>query len=457
WRSLAASGTLDAHGVSPGLWRVRGRALAPSGSGAPEPRPGPAPPPPCRDHHGRQRALGHAARAAPGGWPSSGCEGGGGDRPPGGRARHRLPHPLRVFVRELAASRDRGLLPHDLARADHRRRAPRSHGQERLLPRDRPLRWHSPWRAPPHRARGDGDRRQYRAHPGARAELWRTRRDRGRGARPGAGGARGRDRSGGHRRGRGGAGALHRRHARSRPAHPDQRGDAGVELSPLADRLYRALGDAHALAGLRSARPLRGRRRLPAPRSPVRARVRAGVEDMTLPGTVAVPSRGAALMRRALSTVVLLPLFLWLVMAGPLWLYGAIIVLVGALGQWEFTGMFERAGVRTMRALGLMGGVLVTASFALPVSERVVLTAVLLGALTAALWWQRLGQLEWQPTVVTVFGILYVNWLLGYAFWLRDLEAGKEWVLLLVWVTWLGETAAYMVGSTAGRHRLAPL
>jgi phosphatidate cytidylyltransferase len=178
---------------------------------------------------------------------------------------------------------------------------------------------------------------------------------------------------------------------------------------------------------------------------------------MTLPGTVAAPSRGAALMRRALSTAVLLPLFLWLVMAGPLWLYGAIIVLVGALGQWEFTGMFERAGVRTMRALGLVGGVLVTASFALPVSERVVLTAVLLGALTAALWWQRLGQLEWQPAVVTIFGILYVNWLLGYAFWLRDLEAGKEWVLLLVWVTWLGETAAYMVGSTAGRHRLAPL
>ena len=148
---------------------------------------------------------------------------------------------------------------------------------------------------------------------------------------------------------------------------------------------------------------------------------------------------------------------LWLVMAGPLWLFGTIIVLLGALGQWEFTGMFERAGVRTMRRLGLLGGVLVTASFALPVSERVMLTAVLLGALTAALWQQRLGQMEWQPAVVTVFGILYVNWLLGYAFWLRDLESGKEWVLLLVWVTWLGETAAYLVGSAAGRHRLAPM
>ena len=183
----------------------------------------------------------------------------------------------------------------------------------------------------------------------------------------------------------------------------------------------------------------------------------AGTEDMSVPRSASPPSRGAALVRRTLSTLVLLPLFLWLVMAGPVWLFGAIIVLVGALAQWEFTGMFERAGVRTMRVLGLMGGVLVTASFALPVSERVMLTAVLLGALTAALWQQRIGQLEWPPTVVTVFGILYVNWLLGYAFWLRDLEAGKEWVLLLVWVTWLGETAAYLIGTAAGRHRLAPM
>jgi phosphatidate cytidylyltransferase len=183
----------------------------------------------------------------------------------------------------------------------------------------------------------------------------------------------------------------------------------------------------------------------------------AAAEEMPLSGSTSAPSRGVALVRRALSTLVLLPLFLWLVMAGPLWLFGTIIVLLGALGQWEFTGMFERAGVRTLRALGLVGGVLVTASFALPVSERVMLTAVLLGALTAALWQQRLGKMEWPPAVVTVFGILYVNWLLGYAFWLRDLESGKEWVLLLVWVTWLGETAAYLVGSAAGRHRLAPM
>ena len=96
------------------------------------------------------------------------------------------------------------------------------------------------------------------------------------------------------------------------------------------------------------------------------------------PVEAAGPSRSAALVRRLLSTLVLLPLFVWMVIDGPMWLFGAAMVLVGALGQWEFTGMFERAGVRTLRVIGLVGGSVLTASFALPISERVTFTAVLL-------------------------------------------------------------------------------
>ena len=181
-------------------------------------------------------------------------------------------------------------------------------------------------------------------------------------------------------------------------------------------------------------------------------------QGVPLSGSVeqAVPSHRGGLVRRLLSTLILLPLFVWMVAVGPVWLFGAVMVLAGALGQWEFTGMFERAGVRTFRLLGLVGGSLVTASFALPVSERVVLTAVLLALLAVGLLRPPAGRPAWEPVAVTLFGVCYVNWLLGYTFWLRDLEAGREWILLLVGVTWLGETAAYLVGSTVGRHKLAP-
>jgi phosphatidate cytidylyltransferase len=78
-------------------------------------------------------------------------------------------------------------------------------------------------------------------------------------------------------------------------------------------------------------------------------------------------------------------------------------------------------------------------------------------ALGASLWRAQGQSVGWEPLVITVFGICYVNWLLGYGFWLRELPSGKEWILLLVWVTWLGEAAAYLVGSSIGRHQLAPV
>jgi phosphatidate cytidylyltransferase len=185
----------------------------------------------------------------------------------------------------------------------------------------------------------------------------------------------------------------------------------------------------------------------------------AEAEGVPLPTSVEAraPARSDGLLKRVLSTLILLPVFLAIVMAGPLWLYAATIVLIAAAGQWEFTGMFDRAGYETHRLVGLAGGVVVTASFALPVSERGTFTLVLLAVLATGLLRSPGRRVAWEPLVITVFGICYVNWLLGYGFWLRNLPSGKEWVLLLVWVTWLGETAAYLVGSTVGRHQLAPV
>jgi phosphatidate cytidylyltransferase len=166
-------------------------------------------------------------------------------------------------------------------------------------------------------------------------------------------------------------------------------------------------------------------------------------------------SRATALGRRVGSTVLLLPLFVWVVAWAPAWAFAALVLLVGALGQWEFLRMFERAGVPTLRGIGVVGGLAVTASFAVPELAPVALSVVVLGGLTAGLALPG-ERPAWEPVIVTVFGVCYVNWLLGHALRLRALPAGVDWILLLVWVTWIGETTAYVVGSTMGRRKLAP-
>jgi phosphatidate cytidylyltransferase len=167
-------------------------------------------------------------------------------------------------------------------------------------------------------------------------------------------------------------------------------------------------------------------------------------------------SRMSQLGKRVLSTIVLVPIFLWIVVGGPAWLFALMIVAVSMLANWEFTRMFQRAGVPVLREAGLLWGGLVTLAFVRPDRAGAAFAVVVLGLLAASLDKGGAGPERWQRVAVTLLGVCYVNWLLGHAITLRALPDGVHWILLLVWVTWVGETAAYVVGSLAGRHKLVP-
>lgn len=185
-----------------------------------------------------------------------------------------------------------------------------------------------------------------------------------------------------------------------------------------------------------------------------------------------VTSRPAALAKRALSTAVLLPVFVWAVVYAPAWVFVVMVCAIAGLGQWEFLEMFRRSGMPVRSAVAIVGGVAVTASFGvpglaavggpvgttfgLPGLAPIALTLTALGILASALPAGGGAPAAWQPAAIGVAGVVYVNWLIGHALSLRHLPAGLDWVLLLVWVTWVGETTAYAVGSTLGRHKLAP-
>jgi phosphatidate cytidylyltransferase len=52
--------------------------------------------------------------------------------------------------------------------------------------------------------------------------------------------------------------------------------------------------------------------------------------------------------------------------------------------------------------------------------------------------------------------ILYVGWLLGYLVALRGLDNGRSWVFLAIFVTFGSDSTAYFIGSSFGKHKLAP-
>ena len=167
-----------------------------------------------------------------------------------------------------------------------------------------------------------------------------------------------------------------------------------------------------------------------------------------------------ALLKRLASTLVMLPVFLLIVIKAPGWMFDTLVVLVSAGALWELTRMLQRAGRPVYARLGVVAGTAVTATFAAgrmldPHALPALAVALALGAILAAPVWR--GEATSEATAMTLLAVMYIGWLLGYGILLHGAPRGDDLMLFLVGITWVGETAAYLVGSTIGRHKLAPV
>jgi phosphatidate cytidylyltransferase len=178
----------------------------------------------------------------------------------------------------------------------------------------------------------------------------------------------------------------------------------------------------------------------------------------------------APALKRIGSAIVLIPVFVWITTGAPTWVFQLLVIAASVVACLELARMFERTGrpISTWLTVGV--GTALTASFAtslygisslggqpgpwMPTPELALVVGVLL-ICSAPLWTS--GRPQVESTANTLFGAVYVGWLLGYAIWLQGRAGGPQLVLFLVGVTWAGESAAYLVGSSVGRHRLAPI
>lgn len=165
----------------------------------------------------------------------------------------------------------------------------------------------------------------------------------------------------------------------------------------------------------------------------------------------------SAFGRRAATTVVTIPVLVWIIAGAPSWLFPVLIVVAAGAATYELLALMERAGHATPGPVVVWLGSAVTASFAAgvvmaPMAAVVVASMI---ALAAPLW--RRGALSMEPAAMALLAFVYVGAMFGHAVWLHRLPGGPWLVLVLLGTTWVGETAAYLVGSTLGRHKLAPV
>ena len=161
------------------------------------------------------------------------------------------------------------------------------------------------------------------------------------------------------------------------------------------------------------------------------------------------------LKQRVLSAVVLIPIALALLYLGGWW-FTALVLLFGILAAYEAYVMLRRNDHAPLTWWGVL---FVAALIVTGMTENdfwffVVLVAGVLITLTRALF-----HVTSQPATdwtLTVGVALYLGVLMRHGPLLRNRPDGLWWVIVALVTTWIGDSAAYFVGTAIGRHRLAP-
>ena len=194
-------------------------------------------------------------------------------------------------------------------------------------------------------------------------------------------------------------------------------------------------------------------------------------------------SKGVAFARRLASSVVLLGIVFYGLLAGgtlSVFLVGGIVMLLNIVGLLEFYGMVDESSLPRFKWLGLAGGVALVGTLFVYLSglakaqlgeptmggvaelELGVFVVLLLSLLVRRVF-AHPAPPSFSMVGHTMLGVLYVSWLLGFMlkiyFFAEQAGAGFDpgyCLLFFILATKCSDIGAYSLGSLIGRHKMIP-
>lgn len=162
------------------------------------------------------------------------------------------------------------------------------------------------------------------------------------------------------------------------------------------------------------------------------------------------------LRTRILSTLIAVPILTWLIWCGS-WPFLILIIVAILLSLFEFYNMPKVKGLRILRITAMICGI----ALALCAWRGNIyyLNTLLTASILLLLIMQLFGKKPLETITnlsYTILGLIYVGWLLSHQLPLRRLPFGREYILLLFWITWSGDIGAYTFGTILGKHKLIP-
>jgi len=161
---------------------------------------------------------------------------------------------------------------------------------------------------------------------------------------------------------------------------------------------------------------------------------------------------------RVVTVVPLVPVILWMMFAGPLWLWRAFILTAVAIAAYELMAM-KVPSSRGLRTWG-SGTSLLFAYTIIVIDTTTAMYGVVLLIVLGAMAWSLLQEDPLHNASVRVGWLLgtpvYVGGSLAAVALVRDFPPTGAWVFLAMALAWGSDTSAYFVGRKFGKTKLAP-
>lgn len=169
------------------------------------------------------------------------------------------------------------------------------------------------------------------------------------------------------------------------------------------------------------------------------------------------------LFYRVVSAVLFIPAILIIAIVGRGY-YLLLIELGIGIGAYEFYKILEKRGLKPYISLGVISALILgwNSYFASHLFTLVTLTVLLFAISISELYRKNIDNAIYHVSV-TLFGVLYVGWLLSHLILLRQLPVflnqadygrGAIYTIIPFILAWLNDTGAYFIGNKFGNHQV---
>lgn len=156
----------------------------------------------------------------------------------------------------------------------------------------------------------------------------------------------------------------------------------------------------------------------------------------------------SSFIKRVITTILFVPLLFYLIFLENPFPFFLLITIIVSLCLVEFYRLFKLS-----LYMGLLFGIGLSIScFYTFTSIPLILAIAILAHFTKSLFKRD----SLYNTSISVFGIVYISFMLSHLILLKRIEDGEWFLLFLFSVTWMTDIFAYLIGTIWGKHKFIP-